>query len=53
MILFYDSTCNCFRVNIEINGVRHSERYVSYGDALKRAQELREQLHPNKRMIQV
>ena len=45
----YDKSCNCFRVNIELNGVRISERCVSYGEALKRAEELREQLHPNKR----
>lgn len=45
----YDKSCNCFRVNIELGGVRHSERCSSYGAALQRAEELREQLHPNKR----
>lgn len=49
----YDKTCNCFRINIEINGSRYSERQNSLGAALKRAQELREQLHPNTRTTQV
>lgn len=45
----YDKSCNCFRVTVEVNGVRQTERHASYGDALKRAEELREELHPNRR----